>query len=737
MSYKAYLKTGEQKAIKNREELRKAKGLPPDGIVPVATKVTDANVQTDFVGGVKHFNALVLEVHSIFAHLKTLVDEIKALDIATPPPPAAAPAPAAAAAAGALASTDERQMLHVRTALGKWNTIDIKKSIEVLVKFEDDVTRLIGITDHPQALLKLVALIALEFGAKAALPDATKDDTAALLKKIQETEKQLKANKVILDEYAATKTELQGLMYPHANKWSDVIPTIKALKDNALGIDTHTPELYKQNGKLQLEEWRKEFDDRQAKIEAYAATQLRVQKIVYDLKTWDKVEETLTKLIIMNDEVNKNVPEAFNVNKTVSLQGWKKDYDCLVSLRDAMWDSFTTDFKDKIKIGDVQWAHQFKLTVGAMGVYRDNEEKLLELMKVPGKEVLPTITALMTLRTDTFAAIPEPFKKDRKIEECTECVGHWSAEWTELVGFRHHVHAGLWFTDPQDNPTILRRFDGWVKTMTTLHGMDADLTCHDCPKILQDILKLVHPVQLSGIVAQITTWKTETTRLAKVITDNEVAAKAVADAAVGGEGAAKAAAEAARIENVRLTSELGAVQASAVETDDLLKAAQVKLGASEDLGRSAQERVRLSEEARGLVQVLLDAKEEEVRELTAHITHTGEGRTSAPRADVADRVSELLVELNYLMPGRLTDRVPQDVIVKMASQIVAAFTGCELKDVITRLVSQLESAVHPGVRVESMRDMLAELEKAAGEREEMREPPSAEEGIARSRRRAL
>jgi hypothetical protein len=604
--------------------------------------------------------------------LKTLVDEIKALDIATPPPPAAAPAPAAAAAAGALASTDERQMLHVRTALGKWNTIDIKKSIEVLVKFEDDVTRLIGITDHPQALLKLVALIALEFGAKAALPDATKDDTAALLKKIQETEKQLKANKVILDEYAATKTELQGLMYPHANKWSDVIPTIKALKDNALGIDTHTPELYKQNGKLQLEEWRKEFDDRQAKIEAYAATQLRVQKIVYDLKTWDKVEETLTKLIIMNDEVNKNVPEAFNVNKTVSLQGWKKDYDCLVSLRDAMWDSFTTDFKDKIKIGDVQWAHQFKLTVGAMGVYRDNEEKLLELMKVPGKEVLPTITALMTLRTDTFAAIPDPFKEGRTIVQCTECVGLWSAAYSRLALFRQHVHAGLLFKEVKTNTEILDRFDDW---MTNLRGIQdtCTVTLKQLPQLLTDIKLLVLPGVLGDSVAQITTWKNETTRLAKVITDNEAAAKrAVVDAA-GGEGAAKAAAEAVTIENVRLTSELGACEA--------------KLGASEDLVKTCQE---------------------EVRELR---THTGGGRISEPHADVADRVQTLLVELNNLMPGHLTDRVDQALIVAISEQILDAFTGYELKDVITRLVSQLESAVHPGVRGESVRGMLASLEE--------------------------
>ena len=114
MSYKAYLKTGEQKAIKNREELRKAKGLPPDGIVPVATKVTDANVQTDFVGGVKHFNALVLEIHSIFAHLKTLVDDIKGLEAAAPPaaaPRAARSAPRAPAAAWAASTACSSSMM--------------------------------------------------------------------------------------------------------------------------------------------------------------------------------------------------------------------------------------------------------------------------------------------------------------------------------------------------------------------------------------------------------------------------------------------------------------------------------------------------------------------------------------------------------------------------------------------------------------------------------------------------
>jgi hypothetical protein len=110
---------------------------------------------------------------------------------------------------------------------------------------------------------------------------------------------------------------------------------------------------------------------------------------------------------------------------------------------------------------------------------------------------------------------------------------------------------------------------------------------------------------------------------------------------------------------------------------------------------------------------------------------------SAPRVDVADRVATLLGELNELMPGSLTDRVPQGLIVQISQEIVAAFTGHELKDVIRRLVSQLEAAVHPGVRVESLRDMLADLEKEGGEREERREPPSEEEGIARSRMRGV
>jgi hypothetical protein len=88
---------------------------------------------------------------------------------------------------------------------------------------------------------------------------ATNDEPAALLKKIQETEQQLKENKVIVEEYTAKKLELQGLMYPTANKWSDVIPTINRLRDITAAINAHTPEVYKQQEKLLFEEWRKEF----------------------------------------------------------------------------------------------------------------------------------------------------------------------------------------------------------------------------------------------------------------------------------------------------------------------------------------------------------------------------------------------------------------------------------------------------------------------------------------------
>ncbi len=162
-----------------------------------------------------------------------------------------------------------------------------------------------------------------------------------------------------------------------------------------------------------------------------------------------------------------------------------------------------------------------------------------------------------------------------------------------------------------------------------------------------------------------------------------------------------------------------------------MKAERAKLVLADDIIKSAQTRASSLEEAKGLVEGLLADCQEEVRELTKHV---GDGRTSAPRVDVADRVEKLLGELNDLMPGRLTDRVPQDVIVKMSEKIVAVFSGYEIKDVIRRLVSQLEAAVHPGVRVESLRDMLAELEKEGGEREERRELTSAEEALARTRK---
>ncbi len=261
------------------------------------------------------------------------------------------------------------------------------------------------------------------------------------------------------------------------------------------------------------------------------------------------------------------------------------------------------------------------------------------------------------------------------------------------------------------------------------------VTVQQCPKLLEDIEDLLDdPMKLDGSVAQIRTWKKETTRMTKVLEDNARAAKDAALAAAGGDGAAAAAAEAVRTENVRLTSELGASRAALLDTDTLLKAAQTKLGVSEELCKTVQERARLSEEARGLVQGLLADCQEEVRELTKHV---GDGRMSAPRVDVADRVATLLGELNDLMPGHLTDRVPEDLIVQISQEIVAAFTKNELKDVIRRLVSQLESAVHPGVRVESIRDMLHELEKEGGEREERRELTSAEEDVPRSRGRGV
>jgi hypothetical protein len=561
---RTHIHSGVTKAIRNKHALTKKQGLADVVIDPAPTVVKQGEFTNDMVHNKRQWDKLVVEIHALFTQLQTLVEEIKVLETTAPPPPAAAAAPAAAA--GAVASTDERLLNTVKKALGKWNTIDMKGNIEMLVQFEDDVTRIIGITDHPEALLRLVALIALEFGAKAALPLATNDDTAALLKKIQETEQQLKANKVILDEYTATKVALQGLMYEHANKWSDVIPTIESLKEKAKGIDTHTPEVYKQNGKLQLEEWRKEFDDRQVKIEAYVASQVEVQKALYDKKSWEEVLPEIKILKDMCDVFVQQTPKVFNDSNTLDIVKWRAEYDRLVSLRDAMWDSFTTEFKDKIKIEDVQWAHQFKLTMGVFGVYRDNEVKLLGLMKVAATEILPTITALMKLRTDTFAAIPESCKKDKTVDNITECVGLWSAEYTKLVGLRKHIKDALLFptTEINTDDQIRARCVEYVTDLKAIFDACAGtgVTVKQCPKLLDDLEELLDPIKLAGSVAQIETWKNEVARLTKLITDGEEAAKkAVVDAA-GGEGAAAAAAEATRKENVRLTSELGACEAN-------------------------------------------------------------------------------------------------------------------------------------------------------------------------------
>jgi hypothetical protein len=544
-------------ALARRNELRKEQSKPPIDTKPIVTKVVSKDFDINQIGKSQpRFLDLVEEVHSIFKQLKTVVDEITELEKYVPP----------AAAAGVL-SEDERSVFQiVMTALGPWGRgNEVKDSIEMLVNFEKDMTGVIGTRDLPLALQRLRALVALEAGAKAALPLATTDDPAALLKKIQETEHQLKANKVILDEYTAKKIEIQKLLYGE-KEWSNVVPKLTAVMKINDQLNLHVPKDCSVEGVLDIGKWRQEFDDRQVKIEAYAKTQLEVQKALYDRQSWDDVLPEIKILKDMCDVFVQQTPKVFNDSNTLDIVKWRAEYDRLVSLRDAMWDSFTTEFKDKIKIEDVQWAHQFKLTMGVFGVYRDNEVKLLGLMKVAATEILPTITALMKLRTDTFAAIPESCKKDKTVDNITECVGLWSAEYTKLVGLRKHIKDALLFptTEINTDDQIRARCVEYVTDLKAIFDACAGtgVTVKQCPKLLDDLEELLDPIKLAGSVAQIETWKNEVARLTKLITDGEEAAKkAVVDAA-GGEGAAAAAAEATRKENVRLTSELGACEAN-------------------------------------------------------------------------------------------------------------------------------------------------------------------------------
>jgi hypothetical protein len=695
MQKRGILQIGEKLLIGIVIALRLTHSKPVVNTTPVPTVVTEDDLKTTNIDGcAKHFLALTKEAHDIYAHVKRLIAEIKVLEASPPPAPAAA--------AGVL-SEDERSVFEiVMTALGPWGRGDeIKDSIEMLVGFEKDMTDVIGTRVLPTALIRLRALVALEAGAKAAIPLATTDDPEALLKKIQDSEEQLKDNKVKLDEYADTQLRVQKNVNGK-DKWDDVESTLEKLIIMNNAVNKNVPGNFKQNNIVNLQDWRKEFDKRQEQLEAYAKTQLEVQKALYDKTSWDEVLPEIKTLKAMCDVFVQQTPKTFNESNTLDIVKWRADYDRLVLLRDAMWATCTPAFKATTKIEDVLWVDEYKQVRVIMDRWFSIEAELLKILTpVPSKEIVPAITALVTLKTDTFAAIPESIKKGCTIDKITECVGLWSAAWTELVGFRQHVHSGLLFKEPKDNTEILTRFDDWMTNLKGIHDACGTVTLKQCPQLLKDIKLLVVPGDLGGSVAQIRTWKDEVARLTKLITDNEAEAKKAEASAAGGDGAATAAAEVVRTENVRLTSELGACEAKLGVSEDLVKAVQAKLSASEDFVKALQG-------ANGRLEGLVAASDKEISKLTSHLT---DGRTSAPPLDVADRVATLLVELNNLMPGRLTDRVDQDLIVQISKEIVAAFTGYEIKDVIKRLVSQLESAVHPGVRGESVSGMLADLEE--------------------------
>jgi hypothetical protein len=714
-------------AIAQRDELRKEQSKPPIDTKRIVTKVVAKDFNINQIGKSQpRFLDLVEEVHSIFAQLKTVVDEITELEKYVPP--AAAPPPAAAA--GELSADERAVFLTVMTALGPWGRgNEVKDSIEMLVGFEKDMTDVIGTRVLPMALIRLRALVALEAGAKAALPDAAADDPEALLKKIQDTEEQLKAQKVIVDEYAATKLRLQQNIY-ELKTWDEVEPTIEKLVKMNDEVNKNVPGVFNVNKTVSLQGWRQEFDKLQEQLVAYAKTQLEVQKALYDKSSWDEVLPEIKTLKNMCDVFVQQTPKVFNESNTLDIVKWRADYDSLVLLRDAFWESTSAVFKSSHKFEEMDWSAEYKAVHQHFDACDKNQANIIRILKPTTlHEILPTLEALVTLRTATFAAIPESIKKDSTIEQCTECVGHWSAAWTELVGFRQHVHTGLLFVEPQNNTDILTRFDD---CMTNLKGIrdacGAIVTLKQCPQLLEDIKLLVLPGDLGGSVAQIRTWKKETERMTKVIENSADAARKVAAAAVGGEGAAAAVAEAARTENVRLTSELGACQTKLVASEDLVKDTQAKVSASEDL-------VKALEGANGRLEALVAASDKEISKLTTHIT---DGRTSARPVDVADRVETLLVELNNLMPGHLSARVPQPLIVQISTEIVAAFTGYEIKDVIRRLVSQLESAVHPRVSSGLISTWLDELDRTTRDgHEETRERTSAEHEIARLRGEAV
>jgi hypothetical protein len=79
MERRTELSTAVIKAIQERDELRKAKGKSDVTTIPIAQNVKDQDLTTDLAASKRFFNALKQEVHSIFAQLKALVNEIEEL----------------------------------------------------------------------------------------------------------------------------------------------------------------------------------------------------------------------------------------------------------------------------------------------------------------------------------------------------------------------------------------------------------------------------------------------------------------------------------------------------------------------------------------------------------------------------------------------------------------------------------------------------------------------------------
>jgi hypothetical protein len=648
------LSTAETKAIQEKDELRKAKGKSVTTTHPITQKVKDKDLTTDLAAGTKIFKDLKQEVHSIFAQLKTLANEIEELEkepLAAPV--VAVPQPEASATEAIFKKMTE----DMQAALGKWKTVDNAKAIENLVNFDAHVRGILGDRPREQLLNKLRALNHFEYavireelgyeslGEWTTAPHHEQAKTR--IHALHELEKAL------LKEY----------------KWeiNDVISGIAKMKE---GFENQLKEL---NATLQ------ECKTFESDVMSHLQNSPKEGVLI----RIDSLEEN-------NRLFDDLTPKKFLRDEVLYIKEWAVEYESLVNMKKHFHKEL--DVKSNVESNneaEIQSAFDAKMKL--LDTLNTLQTNVLEALKPCAEnEILSKIEGLVTFKSKVVDAMPLHFKNNHEIDKAFEL---WSTAYAGSIQLKNHVKDILHFKSTDDDNDIQARFDEWIQYLKDIQkafGVETSDTCvreiHELKIILKEINEIktfLDAVPLTDCSKTLRTNHLENERLQARLTELQDEIK---KAATGGSDVLSL-----QSANTLLKSE------KATAEDNLRVAREQCERRDKDIETLKAAKIVLQD------QVIED--KDRIAKLEERIKTSG-GGGDTKTLELNDRVSALLDQLRMLMHGDAS----ADLASRIAAEILNAFPGTTHATFIKRIFLQLYQATHPRTSKANVDALLKDLE---------------------------